>query len=276
MSDSDFSPQYRQSVPLRPPAIGGTAMVGGVHLSTRTFGTGSFTRLFLTGFALISIGAFAMVLTYVALWVIGRAANVSLVELWMQVVGPFEMPDLIMWQVFANLLSFFLFLVVVRLTPLAGYHGAEHKVVHAIERYGYPTLALARDMPRVHRRCGTTLLAGILPAFLIAAPLAMVKPMLALLVVFLGWMTRYRVGGVIQQYLTTREPTDAQLRTGLHAGYQVLARWRRDPFATVPPLTSFWRRGMIQMLFGVVVGMQFFNWVYQHLHLWLDWELWLH
>ncbi len=276
MNDSDFSPQYGQSVPLRPPAIGGTAMVNGVHLSTRTFGTGSFTRLFLTGFTLMSIGAFAMVLTYVALWVIGRAANVSLIELWMQVVGPFEMPGLLMWQIFTSLLSFLLFLVVVRLTPLAGYHGAEHKVVHAIERYGYPTLALARDMPRIHRRCGTTLLAGILPAFLIAAPLAVVEPMLALLVVFLGWMTRFRVGGVIQQYLTTREPTDAQLQAGLHAGYEVLARWRRDPFATVPPLTSFWRRGMIQMLLGVIVGMQFFNWVYQRLHLWLDWELWLH
>ncbi len=251
-------------------------MMGGVHLSTRAFGTGSGGRLFLTGLTLMSIGALGMVLTYVILWLVGPVVGAPLVELRLQVVGPWEVSGFVGWEIFMNLLTFFSFLIVIRLTPLVGYHAAEHKVVHAIERYGHPTLELARAMPRAHRRCGTTLLAGILPAFLIAAPLGFVAPGLALMVVFMGWLGRYHVGYVIQQYLTTKEPSDAQLRAGLHAGHKLLDRWRREPFVQVSPLASFWRRGMIQMLLGVVVGMQLFNWVYAHLPFWLDWELWLH
>ena len=164
-------------------------MVGGVHLSTRTFGTGSFGRLVLTGLALMSIGALAMVLTYVVLWVVGRVSDIPLVALQMQIVTPFEVPHFVGWQIFINLLSFLLFLVIVRLTPLAGYHGAEHKVVHAIERYGYATAEQARAMPRAHRRCGTTLLAGILPAFLIAAPLLVVMPGLVNIIYFRDILT---------------------------------------------------------------------------------------
>ena len=81
MNDTDFSPQYARSVPLRPSTIGGTAMMGGVHLSTRTFGTGSGGRLFLTGLTLMSIGALGMVLTYVILWLVGPVVGAPLVEL---------------------------------------------------------------------------------------------------------------------------------------------------------------------------------------------------
>ncbi len=276
MNDSSSVPEYAQYAPPRSVAIGGTALVGGVHLSTRSFGTGSFGRLFVTGLAMVSIGATAVVLTYVIVWAVGRATGTPLAELRMQLVGPFEVPHFVAWDIFMNLLSFAVFLTVVRLTPLAGYHAAEHKVVHAIERYGYVTLELARSMPRAHRRCGTTLLAGILPAMLIAAPLALVAPGLALLVVLLGWMMRYPVGHAIQQYLTTKEPTEAQLRAGLEAGHKLLAEWRRRSFERVAPVVSFWRRGFLQLLLGVVIGTQLFDWLYRHLHLWLDWEMWLH
>jgi len=246
-----------------------------VHLSTSTFGTASFWQLGLTGLALVSIGSLALAASYVVLWTIGQLSGLPLAEVHLQVIGPAVGPAYVGWEIFANLVAFFLFLVAVRLTPLASYHGAEHKVVSAIERYGYVTEELAREMPRVHPRCGTTLLAGILPAFLIAVPLLMLAPVTGVMVIILGWMFRYRVGAVIQHYLTTREPNQQQLAAGVKAGRQLLENWHRRPFANVSLLSSLWQRGFVQLLIGVVGGSQLLQWVYSHLHIWLDWELWL-
>ena len=219
----------------------------------------------------MAMGGVALVLSYVVLWMIEQVTGTPLVEVLLQVVAPTAGVQYVIWQIVGNLVTFFLFLVVVRLTPLAAYHGAEHKVVHAIERYGYPTREIAREMPRVHPRCGTTLLAGILPAFLIAAPLLLVAPVLALIVVLLGWSFRYAVGGVIQQYLTTKEPNDKQLAAGLDAGHKLLDDWRRNPHRKPSVVVSLWHRGFVQLLIGVLVGSQLLQWVYQHLHIWLDW-----
>jgi len=223
----------------------------------------------------MAMGGTALVLSYVMLWTIGQITGTPLVEVLLQVVGPTAAVQYVIWQIVGNLVTFFLFLLVVRLTPLAAYHGAEHKVVHAIERYGYPTREMARRMPRVHRRCGTTLLAGILPAFLIAAPLLLVAPAIAIAVVLLGWTFRYRVGALIQQYLTTKEPSDKQLTAGLEAGYKLLDDWHRNPHRRLSPFVSLWHRGFVQLLAGALIGSQLLHWAYQYLHIWLDWELWL-
>ena len=250
-------------------------MVGGVHLSTGTVGTGSNLHLFATGFVLIVLGATASVLTYITIWTIGEFAALPLVGMLFQMATPGEIPHYALWEILVNLLTLLSFLVVVRLSPLSGYHAAEHKVVHAIEKYGYPTWEVAKQMPRAHHRCGTTLLAGILPALLIAAPLASVSLVLAVLVILVGWTVRYPVGAAIQQVFTTKEPTDRQLRAGLEAGRLVLERWRRNPYVRISPLQSLWRRGLIQMFAGVIAAMYFFGWIYQHLHIWLDWSQYL-
>jgi len=211
----------------------------------------------------MAMGGAALVLSYVVLWTIEQITGTPLVEVLLQVIAPTAAVQYVIWQ--------FLFLLVVRLTPLSAYHGAEHKVVHAIERYGYPTREMAREMPRVHRRCGTTLLAGILPAFLIAAPLLLVMPVLAVVVVLLGWTFRYQVGALIQQYLTTKEPNDKQLAAGLEAGYKLLDDWHHNPHTDLSPFVSLWHRGFVQLLVGVLIGSQLLHWVYQYLHIWLDW-----
>jgi len=219
----------------------------------------------------MGMGGTALVLSYVVLWTIGQITGTPLVEVLLQVIAPAPAVQYVIWQIAANLATFFLFLLVVRLMPLAAYHGAEHKVVHAIERYGYSTPEIAREMPRVHRRCGTTLLAGILPAFLIAAPLLLVAPALALIVILLGWTFRYQVGALIQQYLTTKEPNDKQLAAGLEAAHKLLDDWRRNPQRQFSPLVSLWHRGFVQLFFFFLVGSQLLQWAYQHLHIWLDW-----
>ncbi len=221
------------------------------------------------------MGGTALALSYVVLWTIGQITGTPLAEVQLQVVGPTAAVQYVIWQIAGNLVTFFLFLLVVRLTPLAAYHGAEHKVVHAIERHEYPTREIVREMPRVHRRCGTTLLAGILPTFLIAAPLLLVEPALAIVVVLLGWTFRYPVGALIQQHLTTKEPNDKQLAAGLDAAHRLLDDWRRNPHTDLSALASLWHRGLVQLLIGVLLGSQLLQWAYQHLHIWLDWELWL-
>ena len=250
-------------------------MVGGVHLSTGTVGTGSGFRLFATGLTLIALGVAATVITYVITWTIGQFVGVPVEGLLLQIATPHDIRDYALWEIVLNLVTFSTFLVVMRLSPLAGYHAAEHKVVHAIEQYGYPTWEVVRGMSRAHRRCGTTLLAGILPAFLIAGPLASVSWPLAVVVILMGWTFRYSVGYVIQQLFTTKEPTPHQLRAGLEAGRLLLERWRRNPTQRIPPLQSLWRRGFVQMFAGVAAGMYIFGWIYQYLHIVLDWGQYL-
>src|SRR5215203_4913102 len=51
--------------------------------------------------------------------------------------------------------GFFAFFAVMKLTPIGRYHGAEHKAVAAYEKYGEVTLQNARNISRIHPRCGT-------------------------------------------------------------------------------------------------------------------------
>ena len=250
-------------------------MLGGVHLSTGNVGTGSSQRLFATGFFLVLLGATATVLAYVITWIIGEFVGVPLVGLQLHMATPHEIPEYTFWEIALNLLTFLSFLVVVRLSPLSAYHAAEHKVVHAIERHGYASHEAARAMPRSHRRCGTTLLAGVLPAMLIAAPLTVESWPLAIMIVLLGWTFRYPAGHLIQQVFTTKEPSDRQLRTALEAGRLLLERWRRSPSQPIPPLQSLWRRGLVQMFAGVITGTFVLGQLYDHVHLILDWGQYL-
>jgi uncharacterized protein YqhQ len=173
--------------------------------------------------------------------------------------------------VLINLLLFACFLLVLRISPLSGYHGAEHMTVTAIERYGRVETTLVQQMPRAHSRCGTTLLAGLLPAFLIAAPLWTVHPELSALVVVAGWVVRYQVGYVLQQFLTTKRPTQRQLEAAVRAGRKILATQKDMPQVLQSPASRLWQRGFPQMAAGVLAGMWLLEAVYQHLHVWLDW-----
>jgi len=143
--------------------------------------------------------------------------------------------------------------------------------VTAIERFGRLDPDQVRQMPRAHARCGTTLLAGFLPALLIAGPLWAVRPELAALIVLVGWTTRAQVGWVLQQYLTTKTPTPQQLEAGLRAGRKILEGQKAGPLRPQSPAERLWRRGLPQMAAGVVAAMYAIEWVYNHLHLWLDW-----
>ena len=258
-------------VPVRRPRLSGTAIVGGVHLSSGNYGTASPGRLFLSGLAIVLYLSIAMVLTYIEAWVLDQFTGQSLANGLLGLAGHGESSWGPYGQALLMVLPMFNFLVVLRLSPLSGYHAAEHKVVSAIEEYGEIEWDRVVEMPRAHPRCGTVLLFGILPAMLIAYPLLWTKPLEAVLIALLGWTLRYHVGYFIQQQFTTKPPTPKQLRAGIEAGRKLMRLWRTDPDRRVSIASNLWTRGLPQMVLGVIVGQQLLGYLYQHLHVWLDW-----
>lgn len=251
-----------------PPRISGTAVVGGVHLSTGNYGTISPWRLMVSGAAIAALLAPAMILTFIEFWLLERFWGQGLTD--------------VIWGVSAvtvskyahtatPIFSFLNFLLMLRLSPLSGYHAAEHKVVAAIEKYGQLERDQVLTMPRAHPRCGTVLLLGILPAALIAYPLYSTNPLAAIMVAALGWLLRYRVGYFIQQHFTTKPPTPGQMEAGLQAGHRLMTLWSSDPRRRVTTVQNLWIRGLPQLLVGVFAGQHLLSYIMSHLHIWLDW-----
>ena len=271
-SSTQASPEpERPPGPMRPlPRISGSAMPTGVHMSSGVVSTSSSLALLTTGLSIALMGSAAMVLTYLVTWAAEQLWSVPLVPTLLQLTRLPDNGEGAAIEVGLNVLMLLCFLTVMRLSPLAGYHAAEHKVIAAIERFGEPTLEHARAMPRAHRRCGSNLLAGVLPLLLVGIPLFRYFPMAAGIIIILGWMFRFQTGYLVQQIFATKEPTEKQLQAGLRAGQEIMAAWRAEPFKRVPPLVSLWRRGFVQMFAGVLAGMWLIQLAYDHLHLFLD------
>lgn len=141
------------------------------------------------------------------------------------------------------------------------YHGAEHKVVHAVEQ-GRPLLPQhTYDLSTVHPRCGTNFLFLVIVVKVVLFSLLSWGPLwhrivwrLLLLPVVAGvsyellrlgakpqfaWMTKLLLlpGLWAQKYLTTHEPTDDQVEVAIKAMEAVLRREREN--ATEPQETVY-------------------------------------
>ncbi|RYG35325.1 DUF1385 domain-containing protein [bacterium] len=167
-------------------------------------------------------------------------------------------------SVASNLLtatSIFIFLVGLRLIPMSGVHGAEHMVVHAMEREEELKPEIVRRMPRVHPRCGTNIAAGA-SLFLGFFGASWIKePELRLLVAALVTVMLWRpFGSFLQSYFTTRRPTDRQLASGIRAGEMLLEAHARSPRAKGSIPIRIWNSGMLQVMagsfaaYGIVYG----------------------
>jgi hypothetical protein len=258
--------------PMPQPRISGSALIGGLHLATGNYGTAPWWQLSLSGLAIVVALGLAMALTFVESWFLDRWLGLGLAS---QMSGlPAPAPAGVapaIPQVLLTALPMINFLIVLRLSPLSGYHAAEHKVVAALEAYGDLQWEQVVEMPRAHPRCGTVLLFGLLPTLLIAWPLLWTHPLTALLVALAGWHLRYPVGFFIQQNFTTSPPTIHQLETGIAAGRKLMTLWQANPGRLVSRAHNLWIRGLPQMLIGVFGGQYLLYFIVNHLHLWLDW-----
>lgn len=122
-----------------------------------------------------------------------------------------------------------LFFASMKFTSIGRYHGAEHKVVAAYEKYGEVTLDNARRSDRIHPRCGTNILSYIILA-------ALLDPLidwwwygiLQFILISEAWFvlggTRVSiaVGNFFQRYFTTSEPNRSELEVAVESMNQLL------------------------------------------------------
>lgn len=190
-----------------PQIVGGLATPFGVYLTNGYVSGGA------KGFALVAAGAslfFVFLLAAYAVTAAGHLLNLDMAH--SSVLSVMQGA------------STLLFLLGLRVSPLAGTHGAEHMVVHAIERGEELVPEVVRRMPRVHPRCGTNIAVG---AMLFLGVFSMdvgmdegLQLLLAMLTTLFLWKP---LGSFAQYFFTTKPPTDAQLASGIRAGKELLA-----------------------------------------------------
>ncbi|OYT72231.1 MAG: hypothetical protein CFK49_03780 [Armatimonadetes bacterium JP3_11] len=237
--------------------IGGMATPLGVYLTNGVVSAGAGTPgLILTGALLFALFLLANWLVIGGMW---WAQNQFGIPLYSYYNSPFAGQ----WFLFSDVMGlvlrssiFVVFLMLMRLLPIAGTHAAEHMVVHAIERGEPLVLEVVRRMPRVHPRCGTNLVAGIALFLGLSKLFTFGMPdgdsrdfalLMALLMTLIFWRT---FGGFLQWVATTKPPTDRQLLNAIRVGEELLRKAR--PYSGATP--SFGLRllnsGIIQILIG--------------------------
>jgi hypothetical protein len=227
---------------LRLPTIGGLATPLGVYLST--------------GYVSAGAGRLGLILAGVVLAVF---AGVSLGVSYGLVVWGLEVLGLSVgeeWREMAiALLSFALFLVLLRLSPLSGVHGAEHMVVHALERGEALVPESVRRMPREHPRCGTNIMSAIVVFVILFTFLAertgVPGALLAFIATILLWR---RVGWFLQHWFTTKTPSRPQVENGIAVGVELLDKLRRAGYREVDFLEKLSYSGLPWVLLGASVA----------------------
>jgi hypothetical protein len=236
---------------LRPPTVGGMATPLGVYLTTGSIAAGAGNLgLFLTG---ISIGVMMALATAMALGIMYGIAAITGLPLGAYLNSPpltlkanvYDIPFYM-----STALTILFFMVLMRLSPLAGYHAAEHMTVHAIEAGEALTVENVRHMQRVHPRCGTNLLAGVGIFLIIVSRFGNdIAVLFALAVVIVGWRA---VGAWLQHFVTTKDPSDRQLRSGVAAGNEILDRYQEHPGYQAVGFERIWKLGFLQTLTGLM------------------------
>jgi hypothetical protein len=226
---------------FHPSMIGGMAAPYGVHLTAGIVSAGPGK------WALVATGAFLFGLLLVSR-ILGFGANQALLH---YAVNPSTA------ETAANVLTGLLFALFLRLSPLAGYHAAEHQVVHAIERGESLTLKTVERMSRVHPRCGTNIATGLLLAAVIASAdlnlpreVAMLQLVVAIAVGLAFWR---RAGALVQYWVTTRPASRKQLDAGIRSGEALLSGYAAARNLRSNPWMSIWNAGMLQVGLGFML-----------------------
>lgn len=243
--------------PFVPPQIGGMATPLGVYLTTGNVSGGVGTvALAATGFLTFLLHATGFALLTGINYSLHRYAP----EVERIVAGlPRPLADSLPQTVFTITLTA-LFLLFLRQTPLAGYHAAEHQVVHAIER-GEPLLPEAiRRMPRVHPRCSTNLVAGLMLFYIVGTAFAdswgaEVSYLAGAFAAFLWWRP---LGAFLQQHATTRPASDKEIESGIRAARDLFNALDSPVTSTITKSVSpiqakfrrIWQAGFLQIFMG--------------------------
>ncbi len=237
------------SLSIRPPTVAGMATPLGVYLTTGHVRAGAGDiGLFLSGVSLMLLNYLAIGLVSVFAWLLEKASGLPC---WSVLVSPVPQTVPLMSVLKSIVVGSFapVFLILLRLAPLSGYHAAEHQVVHAIENGEALTPDRVRVQPRVHPRCGTNIVAAA-TLFLILGKIFSIEvaTIIAVLILVTSWKV---IGGYFQYYVTTKPPNEKQLASGIRAAEELLARYRSNPSQYVTGWRRVWNTGMPQVMLGV-------------------------
>jgi Protein of unknown function (DUF1385)/CBS domain len=222
--------------PERPHMVGGMATPFGVYLTTGSVRGGKYGwYLFSTGiFLMIFFNLGNMAMSYLTkglpnTWLVGLAVNMA--------------TALVMLSIF-------------RLLPIAGYHAAEHMVVHALERDEELTPEVVARMPRVHPRCGTNLAVAV-TMFTTIAFTPWIKEeepriAVAMLVTLFFWRS---VGSFTQYWFTTKVPNQKHIASGVAAGKELLDNYATAANRAVTPFTRIINSGMLHVIAGSLAAL---------------------
>ena len=259
------------SLPAPHPAqIGGMATPFGVYLTDGSLqaGVGSWS-LFASGFfmSLLFIVSFALVQGAIyGAFSLAHRSSLALELLNDETVS--KNPWIAFAVIGVSLLNTLVFLSLMRLSPLAGFHSAEHQTVHAIERGESLRPEVVSRMPRAHPRCGTNLIAAMMVFFTTrqiltslpsgAGGVEIFGDLIAGMTTLFTWR---RVGTFLQEKFTTKPATPREIRSGVAAGSELLEKYRSQ----APRRTTFWRRiwcmGMVQIILGSIPAYALFTYL---------------
>ncbi|CAN5669353.1 hypothetical protein BH24ACT22_BH24ACT22_12180 [soil metagenome] len=137
-----------------------------------------------------------------------------------------------------------LFFAAMKFTSIGRYHGAEHKVVTAYEKYGEVTFEGAKKSRRVHPRCGTNILIYIIAAALLDPLIGWWGyAVLQFILISEAWYvfgkTRpsIAIGNFLQKYFTTTEPRRAEVEVAVESLNQLLQAEEKQVCAEGVPST---------------------------------------
>ncbi|MFQ3609984.1 MAG: DUF1385 domain-containing protein [Fimbriimonadales bacterium] len=246
--------------PINAPQVG---LVGGMATPLGVYLTNGAVRAGAGAVGLMLTGAILFLLLLLAQWLVIGGAQWAQARYGIPLYSYYNSPFAGQWYLLSDVLglilrgsTFVIFLLLMRLTPIAGIHAAEHMVVHAIERGEPLVLEVVRRMPRVHPRCGTNLVAGIVLFLGLSEVFTWGMPtgeerqfglLMALLATLMFWRT---FGALLQWVATTKPPTDAQLLSAIRVGEELLQRVR--PYAGTPPPLGL--RLLNSGLFQIIIG----------------------
>lgn len=238
---------------IRPPSVGGMATPLGVYLSTGHIRAGA------SDLGLVLTGVVMMLMMLAATWFIFGLAWVlqqwTPLHLWAILHSPaVGVPNWMDTVKFIMLgMSMPLWMLLIRLMPLSGYHAAEHQVVHAIEQGEPLKPENVMLMPRVHPRCGTNIFGGAILFLMMTQVLPYETAVLiAVFVLIFTWKT---IGGFFQYYVTTKPPNQKQVESGIKAGEGLLELYRKNPSYQVFGWRRIWNTGMPQVMLGASLTM---------------------
>jgi CBS domain-containing protein len=235
---------------LRPANVAGMATPLGVYLTNGSVraGAGDF-GLFLSGIALGMNVLMAWLIVWVLAFGVGKLTGAPVVAM---LNTPSVAPSakwLFAMQWMPPVMVIGLIMLIIRMSPLSGYHAAEHMTVHALEVGEELTPENVKYMPRVHARCGTNLLAAASVFIVITGSFSGdLAVLLAIMVVIIGWRN---VGGYLQRVATTKTPTRKQLENGVRVGRELVAKFQDQPNYTAYGFARIWNIGLLQSMAGL-------------------------